>query len=58
MQKHYFFFFFIKIEILTTKKERLVPGFAIDVQVIFKPDEYKYYTDAIRIFSEVSYLEI
>ncbi len=35
-------------------QERLVPGFALEIKVIFKPEEYKYYNDAIRIFSEVS----
>ena len=35
-------------------KERLVPGFAVEVEVFFKPEEYKYYNDAIRIMSEVS----
>ena len=32
----------------------MVPGFAIEIKVIFKPQEYKYYNDAIRIFSEVN----
>ncbi|CAF0716220.1 unnamed protein product [Brachionus calyciflorus] len=36
------------------KQERLVAGFALEIKVFFKPDEYKYYNDAIRIFSEVS----
>lgn len=31
-----------------------MPGFAVEVQVLFKPDEYKYYSDAIRIMTEVS----
>ena len=31
-----------------------MPGFALEIKVIFKPEEYKYYNDAIRIFSEVS----
>ena len=35
-------------------QERLVPGFALEIKVIFKPEEYKYYNDAIRNFSEVS----
>lgn len=35
------------------QKERLVAGFALEIKVFFKPEEYKYYSDAIRIFSEV-----
>ena len=44
--------YYINIWIYVTK-ERLVPGFALEVQVIFKPTEYRYYSDAIKIYSEV-----
>ena len=35
----------------------MVPGFAIEVKVFFKPDEYKYYTDSIKILSEVKHFK-
>ena len=43
----------LKASLICFKKNRLVPGFALEVQVIFKPTEYKYYSDSIKIFSEV-----
>lgn len=39
-------------DVIYVKPERLVPGFALEIKVNFKPEEYKYYNDAIRIFSE------
>ena len=44
----------MKIIIYLIWKERLVPGFALEVKIIFKPDEYKYYNDSIKIFCEVN----
>ncbi|RMZ96259.1 Primary ciliary dyskinesia [Brachionus plicatilis] len=34
------------------KQERLVAGFALEIKVFFRPQEYKYYQDAIRIYSQ------
>lgn len=41
-------------EIHYTKPDRLVPGFSVDVQITFKPDEYRYYNDSLRIHTKVS----
>lgn len=42
-------------EIYYVKSDRLVPGFALEIQITFKPNEYKYYNDSIRIHSKVNF---
>jgi hypothetical protein len=43
-------------DIYYVKSDRLVPGFALEIQITFKPNEYKYYNDSIRIHSKVNFI--